>query len=350
MKAPALPIRQRLSALTCLKAGPKAVLIEVCELHENGGKGCYMSNDTLAKKLGVSLATATRTIGSLVGWGLLYSTVIKAEANRRYLSPSATVRACYASPSSAEQLAAVCALTIVKIEPEQVLTIVNPVADYSQNGELTIVKNVTDYSQTASRVYGDDQDDQFNDQDDQPAALALAQKKIAGLTEELSEAFTDLAACRATIADLRAQLENEKKRGAATRVGTSVAALPYTSEEFAAKWQAFRTSQGIAAGSARETALLETLQGVAATNEVLALSCLKKSIEMGWKTFYKPDEPRTQSSQQSERGAKPTAAAATGARALAERLALIDEQQRQERIHERRGGLAAGAYTGQGPH
>lgn len=62
------------------------------------------------------------------------------------------------------------------------------------------------------------------------------------------------------------------------------------------------------------------------------------------------DDPRPSTSQQPERGAKPTAAAATGARALAERLAVIDEQQRQERLLERRGGFAAGAYTGQSPH
>lgn len=352
---PPLPIRQRLSAITCLKAGPKAVLMEVCELHENGGRGCFISNPKLAEKLGVSVPTVTRTVSYLVAAGLLFSEVVKAEANRRYLSPAPAVRACYTGKEAA-QLAAVSELTIVKNDEETELTIVKLAADYSQNSELTIVKNDTDYSQNASRVYGDDHYDQLDDQDDQREALALAQKKIAEQAEALDQALQDLNTCRATIADLRTQLENEKKKGGANRVATSVASLPYTSEEFAVKWHSFRVSQGIAQGSAREAALLETLQGVAAGSEKTALSCLNKSIEMGWKTFYKPDESRNQSTRQGQpaRGAHPTGAGARGARALAERLAAFDATQQQQSgsgaVHGPGGTTPAGAYTGQGPH
>lgn len=342
----ALPIRQRLSALTCLKAGPKAVLIEVCELHANGGKGCYASNGHLAKKLGTSERSITRALAELEIAGYLTS---NGQGKARALTPSAAVAAAYQPGATGETAAA-------NLDKPSQIGEVGEVDNLDKNGnepsqkwQPNLAKNGSQPSQKASRVYGDDQDDQYNDQDDQPAALSLAQKKIEGLAFELAEALEDLTACRATITDLRAQLETEKKKGGATRVATLVAALPYTSEEFAAKWQAFRISHGIAQGSARESALLESLQGIAATDEATALSCLKKSIEMGWKTFYKPDEPRPQYSQQSERGAKPTAAAATGARALAERLAVIDEEQRQQRLHGRSGGAAAGAYTGQMP-
>ena len=282
---PALPIRQRLSALTCLKAGPKAVLIEVCELAENGGRGCMASNDYLAKKLGVSLATMTRTVAFLVSANLLHSAVVKAEANRRYLSPSATVRACYSGGKEADQLAAAASLTIVKSE-----------TDYSQTSEVTIVKSETDYSQNASRVIGDDHDDQLDDQDDQRETVALAQKKNEELAEALAEARQDLITARQTITTLRADLDKLTKELAATRVGTQVAELPFASVAFVAVWRDHCLAKGIAANSPRERAQLAQLLKVAPT-ETLAIEAVQAATAAGWSKFYTPDEPRTQPNQ-----------------------------------------------------
>lgn len=192
-----LPIRQHLLTLTCLKSTAKTVLVEVCELAENGKKGgCFVSNATLARDLGISLATVTRTVASLVEAGLLTSYIAKAEANRRYLRPTPRLRACYTGGTEAQQLAAAAELTIVKSEPETELTIVKNDSDYSQNGSVTIVKNDSDYSQNASRVLGDDQYDQVDDQHDQrlsPGERAVFEKKIGDLQAEVKHLKAQLA-------------------------------------------------------------------------------------------------------------------------------------------------------------
>jgi DNA-binding MarR family transcriptional regulator len=201
-----LPIRQHLLTLTCLKSTAKAVLVEVCELAENGGKGaCFASNTTLAQSLGMSKATVVRKIAELEEAGFLGSEVVKAQANRRYLRPTPRLRACYAGGTEAQQLAAATELTIVKNEPETDLTIVKTDTDYSQNGEVTIVKTDTDYSQNgevtivktdtdysqnASRVLGDDQYDQVTTRDDHPltpSERAGFQKKIADLEFQVAQ-------------------------------------------------------------------------------------------------------------------------------------------------------------------
>lgn len=192
-----LPIRQHLLTLTCLKSNAKTVLIEVCELAENGKKGgCFVSNATLSTDLGMSLATVVRTVALLVTAGLLTSVVAKNEGNRRYLRPTARLRACYTGGTEAQQLAAAAELTIVKNDPKTELTIVKSDADYSQNSELTIVKNDTDYSQNASRVIGDDQYDQVDDQHDQPltrSERAAFQKKIGDLQQQVTLLKAQLA-------------------------------------------------------------------------------------------------------------------------------------------------------------
>jgi DNA-binding MarR family transcriptional regulator len=195
-----LPIRQNLLTLTCLKSTSKTMLVEVCELAENGGKGsCFASNATLARNLGISPATAVRKIAELEKAGLLTSVVVKAEANRRYLRPTAAVRACYLGGSKAEQLAAANNLTIVKNAAATTLAIVKTDNDYSQNSEVTIVKTDNDYSQNASRVIGDDQYDQKTTRDEGVALraeLTRAQKKIGELEGLLAARTSELVALK----------------------------------------------------------------------------------------------------------------------------------------------------------
>jgi biotin operon repressor len=92
-----LPIRQRLSALTCLKAGAKLVLTEVCELHENGTHtgGATASNPYLAQRLGLSERTVSRLLQELGQQGLLE--VREAQGKGRRLLPTPAVRAAYLS-------------------------------------------------------------------------------------------------------------------------------------------------------------------------------------------------------------------------------------------------------------
>jgi DNA-binding MarR family transcriptional regulator len=192
-----LPIRQHLLTLTCLKSTAKAVLIEVCELAENGGKGsCFASNPTLAESLGISLKTLTRKIEELEAAGLLTRLVVKAEANRRYLRPTPLLRACYAGGTEAQQLSHAAELTIVRNAEDPEVTIVKSDRDYSQNCPVTIVKSDRDYSQNGSRVIGDDQYDQVDDQHDQPlrpSERAVFEKKIGDLQAQVNHLKAQLA-------------------------------------------------------------------------------------------------------------------------------------------------------------
>jgi DNA-binding MarR family transcriptional regulator len=287
-----LPIRQHLLTLTCLKSTAKAVLIEVCELAENGGKGaCFASNATLSKDLGISLATVVRTVASLEAYGLLSSRVVKAEANRRYLRPTPLLRACYTGGTEAQQLAAAADLTIVKNEPEPELTIVKSESDYSQNSELTIVKSESDYSQNASRVIGDDHYDQLDDQHDQPLTRRerAFQKKIGDLQQELTL--------------LRAQL--------AERQAPPVAGRPPAGyRDFSEAWPhqlrppfsppAFHTAWGTYAGyraeinkpfrgNIGEQEALDTLGRFAAGDMQRALHILAHNITQGYRTLTNDD-------------------------------------------------------------
>jgi DNA-binding MarR family transcriptional regulator len=329
----ALPIRKRLSALTCIKAGPKAVLIEVCELHENGGRGCFASNDTLSKKLGVSVATITRTIASLITWGLLAGRVVPAEANRRYLSPTAAVRACYAGGTEAEQTATVAKLTIVKNDPETELTIVETGADYSQNDELTIVKSETDYSQNASRVIGEDQ------------KKTNLEAQLKNLREGLAEAEEELLAAQKKIVELEAQLQAEREasrtRGAGTMTGqpggrwgydpaaiSPALVLPFETDTFRHLWTAYRAYREEKefpqfTGGMQEQEALRQLAALANGSEEVAEKIIAQAIRKGWKDLYKLDEPRPSTQQpapgQSGGGQKPTLNAVAMAGTLASR-------------------------------
>lgn len=353
-----LPIRKRISALTCLKAGPKAVLIEVCELHENGGRGCFASNGTLSKKLGVSVATVTRTIASLTTWGLLATRVVPAEANRRYLSPTPALRACYAVGSDAQQLAAVADLTIVKTEPETELTIVNPVNDYSQNGELTIAKNEADYSQNASRVIGEDQ------------KKTILEDQLRNLREGLAEAEEELAAAQKKIVELEARLQAERQ-ASHTRGGGGLTheqggrwqydpaaiadnlKLPFDNDEFRTVWAAYRQyreEKGLPrlTGGMQEQEALRSLSNLAGGSQQLAHELIAQTIRKGWKDFYKLDEQRPTPQQNAvgaQRGAKPTGTGAIGARAAAEHFAALDAARAGTGVHV----LSHGAATGFNP-
>jgi DNA-binding MarR family transcriptional regulator len=305
-----LPIRQHLLMLTCLKSNAKMVLVEVCELAENGKKGgCFASNTTLARDLGISLATVTRTVASLVAAGLLTSDVVKAEANRRYLRPTARLRACYTGGSEAQQLAAIAELTIVKND-----------TDYSQNEQVTIVKTGADYSQNASRVLGDDQYDQV---DDQEALLTQEreafQKKIGELENE-----------NARLRHLLAQSQASHTRGAAGGYREFEAEWPaqlhppFKTPAFREAWAKFA---GYLAelgkpfrGHQHEDAALQKLRRLVGTDHTLALKALTDTMANGWHNL----------NLDNSKAARPE----TGAPGQAEeRLSTIDEtlQARRER-------------------
>jgi uncharacterized small protein (DUF1192 family)/DNA-binding MarR family transcriptional regulator len=292
-----LPIRQHLLTLTCLKSNAKTVLIEVCELAENGKKGgCFVSNATLATDLGISLKTVTRTIALLEAAGLLLSNVVKAEANRRYLTPTAKVRACYQGGTEAQQLAAASNLTIVKNDTAPNLTIVKNDPDYSQNSPVTIVKNDPDYSQNGSRVLGDDQYDQETTTHDQP----LAARERVALQKKIGE-------LEAEVARLKAQLAQKAPPVAAAppRFGyrdftadwPEQLRPPFASPEFQqawANWAAYRFEIGKAfGGNISEQADLDKLGTLAGKDEAKALKIIFDTISSNWKNLTYDEPHRT---------------------------------------------------------
>jgi DNA-binding MarR family transcriptional regulator len=91
-----LPIRQKLAALKHLPAGPKATLIEVCELFENGKQdSCWVTTSGLAERLGTHPVTVSRNLLWLCEAGLLDVRHRPELGNRRELTPTLATRAAY---------------------------------------------------------------------------------------------------------------------------------------------------------------------------------------------------------------------------------------------------------------
>lgn len=292
----ALPIRQNLDVLAGLNRTQRAVLTLVVELAENGGKGyCDATNAYLCQRTQATARTVTRTLAELQRLSLLAS---GGHTTRRQITATDTLRPCYASASKEACFAATIALgdalSIDKLAidaPGMAIdipcaAIAIPGQCLETNGALAIDIPCAPYKETSKDEYLDEKDEQSKE-------LALAQKKIVALVGELTEAEQSLTACRATITDLRAELENENKKnkGGATHVPTSLSRLPFPTEAFAAAWDDFRLMQGIAANSARERVLFKDLQSLA-TTESEGLAIVTQSIRKNWKSFFKLDQPQ----------------------------------------------------------
>jgi hypothetical protein len=105
-----LPIRQALNSLKKFPAGPKAALIEVCELYENGGKeSCWITNQGLADRLGSHSVTVSRNLLWLYEAGLLDVRHRPDLGNRRELEPTMATRAVYGPDQNAEAAQALLA-------------------------------------------------------------------------------------------------------------------------------------------------------------------------------------------------------------------------------------------------
>lgn len=109
-----LPIHQNINALCHLNRTAKAVLIEVCELVENGGQGCCTArNEYLVLRLGGTERTISRAITELEKRGLLH---IRGLGKARRLFPTPPLRACYTGPDATARQAAAVALNLAVLD------------------------------------------------------------------------------------------------------------------------------------------------------------------------------------------------------------------------------------------
>ncbi|MCB2379828.1 helix-turn-helix domain-containing protein [Hymenobacter sp. BT635] len=214
-----LPIRQNLNQLAGINRTYKAVLIEVCELVENGTAGtCNASNEYLAERLQASPRTISRTLAGLEALGLLD---VSGATNKREMLPSPQLRACYAGTDMPAAIRFVSqALTIDKTAPTIDKTDRMAIATLSEtidNQGTNYGQLGSNYSQVGSRVYRDDhttKNDQTVEVEALRSALAAASKK----NEELSAKLE-------TVTHQRDQLRNSLN---AVRPGGATASASHT--------------------------------------------------------------------------------------------------------------------------
>jgi Helix-turn-helix domain len=229
-----LPIRQTLNLLPISRTH-RAVLIEVCELAEQKHGACTASNGYLGQRLLASERTVSRVLCELVSAGLL---CCEGEGRARRLVASDGLSACYSEGQNLDKLA--------RLNLDNLDNLDKKPRQSSQNGEVGEVMNLDNLdknadkpsqvahtnlanrgsqpSQVASRVLGDDHDDQLTVTTSLTvvastlpttfaATAAPLEAEVERLKDLLSRADARLAkaadtyrADQSTIAGLRAEL------------------------------------------------------------------------------------------------------------------------------------------------
>jgi hypothetical protein len=232
-----LPIRQQLNKLGSLNRTQRVILIEICELAENGGYGvCTASNEHFMERIVTSDRTTSRTLGELERAGLIQS---NGATNRRQLRPTPLAKMCYVGTAS-EVLAAV-----VQVDRE-LAEARTPVLAVAANGEIittttaktTAIRGTTTAirgTTTAIRgselppsvvsttaISGNPYKETSNDE--QKDEQELLSSRVAQLEAELSEALAHLDAATAATSEKNRQLL-EVKVGFQARLQASEEAL-----------------------------------------------------------------------------------------------------------------------------
>jgi len=319
-----LPIRQTLNALPALNRTAKAVLIEVCELAEHGTHGCCTAkNEYLVSRLGGTERTISRTLTMLEQRGLLLS---QGQGKARRLSPSATLRACYASSDEAARHAAATRLNLVTegsldapnldtldtnldIQPSQSVQVeaVDNLDNLDkmgteprQNGSVNLDKTGAEPRQNGSRVLGDDQYDQVDDQEALSSQERARLKKKIGELEMENVRLRSLLAARtpAPTPPVARPPHSPEARRAGTYRDYDAEGWPeqlhppFETPAFHAawaKWGKYLVEIGKPhRGLISEDENLLELRQLADGSHELALTIISKSISIGWKSLNLP--------------------------------------------------------------
>ena len=325
-----LPIRQTLNALPGLNRTAKAVLIEVCELAEHGTHGCCTAkNEYLVERLGGTERTISRALATLEQLGLLRS---QGMGKARRLAATPALRACYAAPDEAQRRAAAVALNLDKtaanldnLNPanldkndaqprqndqvggvEEATNLDKSGSQPRQNGYANLDKSGHQPRQNWSRVLGDDQYDQ-NDQE------ALSGDERASLEKKIAELEAENVRLRSQLAQAVAPPVAAPPPGGGYRnfSGEWPEQLhpPFATPAFREAWGRFAAYLAELGkpfrGHQHEEAALRKLRSLASTDHALALKALDDTMANGWLNLnldYSKPRPAEESPPKSKPG------------------------------------------------
>ncbi|MCA8829411.1 hypothetical protein [Hymenobacter pini] len=177
-----LPIRQALSSLKKFPAGPKAALIEVCELYENGGKeSCWITNNGLAERLGSHAVTVSRNLLWLYETGLLDVRHRPDLGNRRELVPTMATRSVYGPEQNSEAAQALLAKRYGSKQTAKSTPLSETLRPSYQNAKTLLAKRQGGLSETAKSCL---RAMTSNDEQESGAAVAASPAlAVVGLVE-----------------------------------------------------------------------------------------------------------------------------------------------------------------------
>lgn len=339
------PIRQNLSQLTGLNRTDRAIAELVAELAEHGGKGyCHATNETLGKRVQATQRTVSRVLAKCLRLGLL---VISGRTSGRRLVASPLLRLCYASETKEACEAATAALSQrlsarKKAPGSDTLPLDNGGSSRDIPGPAltTIGAPALDIP---GRAYKETRNHEQKDEQDEKASLRAA---LARVENELADAKKKIAALETQPAAQRAAGDFLKahRPAAHTRAPKAVPLRfpEWATAAFRAQWNEWVAYRQGKPNPLAPASLQKMLDQLAAFDEGYCQLLFNKAIASGYIGLVFDDTalkfalylknqttPAAYASpspfQHPERGAKPTAHAAFGARALSAQLRALRE-------------------------
>lgn len=285
------PIRQQLNQLTSLNRTHKAILIEVCELAENGNKGaCTATNPYLATRLGASKRTVSRTVVDLDALGLLEALGM---GKSRTLRPSSGLRSCYVGDKNT------CAINLDNLDKQ--------LRQPRQNGEIGEVANLdkmgsqprqnrypnldkigSQPSQNGSRVYRDDQDDHKTTIDEQAKELASLRAALAAAQSDLALMTADRDRLAEEVTTLKAQRPASHTRA---RAAAELVFPEWATDSFRADWQEWVAYRQTKRDKLKPASLQKMLDKLSAFDEAYCKILFDKAISSGYTGLVFDDTP-----------------------------------------------------------
>ena len=345
------PIRQYLSQLTGLNRTDRAVLTHVVELAEHGGKGhCYASNDFLGRREQATTRTISRALGKLQREGLL---LINGSTSNRRIVARPALRRCYTGDTQAACAAATAALSKQLSASNKGPCHDEPALD-SQGFALdklglilatTTAPALDKLGRAYKETINHEQEDEQNEKASLRAALARTENELAEAQKKIDALTTQHAVLEAGMVSLTAQRPAARTRGAA---GVTLRFPAWADDTFRAQWAEWEAYRQRKRNKLSPASLQKTLDQLDAFDAGFCQLLFDKAIANGYTglvfddtalkfAYYLHPSPSlyhhaTPSLSQSlERGAKPSANTAGGARALS---AYLRTQREQGDSHE----------------